>query len=149
MLTLVEVTPQNWRRFTRLQIAQSQRGQVADNVLILARAYVFRDGAARARGICLDGEPVGLLLQREYEQGGRRYCVLDQLMIAQEAQGRGYGTAIMSQWLNEVRQEGCFDAVTLCYVGGHEQVRRFYERLGFVSSGVVDGDEVVMEFRLA
>lgn len=54
-IKLVEITPANWPQFTRLEVAESQRKFVDSNVLILARAHVYRAQAAQVWGISRTG----------------------------------------------------------------------------------------------
>lgn len=146
-LQFVQITPENWRQYARLAVAETQRGHVAENTLILARAYVYRDGANQVWGIQVRGQPIGLLLEREDKANGRLFCVLDQLMIDQQFQGKGYGSA-MRLWLEQVRGQRLHDTVILCYKRDSAENRRFYERLGFTPNGQEDGDEIVMEGKL-
>ncbi|MFC3859788.1 hypothetical protein ACFOPQ_03295 [Deinococcus antarcticus] len=102
-LELVDITPGNWRALARLQIDGSQstghsqrvtvdgsqQGFVANNPLILARAYAYRREGAQVWGIQYMRTPVGLPMQRDYVQDGKTCCDLDRFMIAAEFQGRG------------------------------------------------------------
>lgn len=114
-LELVDITPGNWRAMARLQIDGSQQGFVANNPLILARAYAYRREGAQVRGIQYMQTPVGLPLQRDYVRDGKTCCDLDQFMIAAEFQGRGFGEAALKLWLEKVRTGGRHDRVILCY----------------------------------
>ena len=92
-LELVNITPENWRAYARLKVDEPQQRYVASNPLIMARAYAYRQEGSQVWGIRVDGQPVGLLLEREFQMEGRTYLDLDQFMIAVGDQGRGYGQA--------------------------------------------------------
>ena len=50
--------------------------------------------------------------------------------------------------LDEMRADGRYSKVCLCYVEGDEPARMLYEKLGFTHTGEADGDEIIMELAL-
>ena len=44
--------------------------------------------------------------------------------------------------------ENKYASIILCYIEGNERARDFYLRMGFKHTGVIDEDEVVMEYDL-
>ena len=46
--------------------------------------------------------------------------------------------------LDEMRADGRYSQVSLCYVEGDEPARLLYEKLGFRHTGEVDSDEIIM-----
>lgn len=141
MVRLKPVGPENWR--VCLEVAEEQRRFVADRAVLLARAYAYRDSRSRARMV-YDGEtPVGMLLYYDWAEGGS--YVFSQLFIDRRWQGRGLGEKAARLALAEMREDGRYSKAVLCYVEGDEPARRLYEKLGFVPTGEVDGDEVIMQ----
>lgn len=69
---------------------------------------------------------------------------LSQMFIDARHQRRGLGRQTVRCTLEEMRDDGRYDSVILCYIDGNEAARRMYEELGFRPTGVVDGDEIVM-----
>jgi diamine N-acetyltransferase len=70
------------------------------------------------------------------------------LLIDERYQGRGYGAEVVRQVAELVRAEGAADLLT-SYVPEPGGPAGFYERLGFVPTGDVDGDgEVIMRLAL-
>lgn len=138
------ITPDNWRIFKALKVKEEQREFVASNVTILARAFAFRDYNSRVYAIYKGEVPIGMLMQQDLADD-RRVCVLDQLMIAEQHQGRGYGKYAMQLWLSMIKNEDKYDSVILCYIKGDEVARNLYLSMGFHPTGEVDEYEIVTE----
>ncbi len=140
MIHLEEVNEGNWR--APLSVAEEQRRFVAGTTVQLARAYAYRNRNSRARMIYDGDTPVGMLMYHDGEEDGQ--CVFSQLLIDHRFQRRGFGEQAVRLALEEMRAGGRYSKVILCYVDGDEPARRLYEKLGFVPTGEVDGDEIVM-----
>lgn len=141
---LEEITPDNWR--TGLQVREDQKRYVSDAPGILARAYAYRESRSRARLIYVDDKPVGMLLYYDLAQLGS--YDLSQFFIDRNFQRKGYGEQAMRLALEEMRRDGQYSGVDLCYIEGDEAARRLYEKLGFQPTGEVDEDEIVMHLDL-
>lgn len=143
MIRLEDITPDNWR--LGLRVSEAQRRYVSDSAGILARAYAYRENRSRAFVIDNDGVPVGMGLY--YDLPEMACYDFSQFFIDERYQGRGFGPAAARLILEELRRDGRYDKVVLCYVEGNDRVRRFYEGFGFT---VVDRDEdeMIMELRL-
>ena len=50
-------------------------------------------------------------------------CVLNEFMIAEQYQGKGYGKAAMKLWLSMIENENKYDSIILCYIEGDEIAR--------------------------
>ena len=70
MVSLGEITPENWLEAAHLQLTGEQSAFVAGPVGILARGYVYRDCRARVWTVEEDGRVVGLALVRVYTKAG-------------------------------------------------------------------------------
>ncbi|MGN0985112.1 MAG: GNAT family N-acetyltransferase [Candidatus Enterenecus sp.] len=140
MIHLEEVNGENWRK--PLYVTEEQRHFVADTTIQLARAWAYRDSRSQARMVYDDDTPVGMLLYYDWDEG--KQYVFSQLLIDRRYQGRGFGERAARLALDEMRADGRYDQVCLCYVEGDEPARRLYEKLGFVPTGEVDGDEIIM-----
>lgn len=148
-LELREITPSNWKDI-KIEVTEEQRRFVASITAIFARAYVYRNRRSAALAIYSDGEPIGLLMQRDYEDDeGRLLCILDQFLIHRAFQGRGYGKAAMQLWLAGIRKAGIYCAVQLCFIEGNYVAECLYKGLGFIRKPQCDDDEeFVMEYLL-
>ncbi|MGM9972443.1 MAG: GNAT family N-acetyltransferase [Clostridiaceae bacterium] len=147
-IRLGTITPDNWRIFNGLKVKENQQSYVPSNVVILARAFAYREYNSRVYPIYKGDTPIGLLMQRDYKEDDRLLCILEEFMIAEQYQGKGYGKAAISLWLSKIKDEKKYDAIILCYIEGNERARDFYLRMGFKHTGVIDEDEVVMEYNL-
>ena len=139
MVRLTEVTEENWMEAASLSVADSQKGYVAPAVGILARGYVYRDCSARIFVIENDGVIVGIALVREFTDEPLGYD-LQQFMIDQRYQGRGYGSAALGLILEELRKEGRYDHAEVCVKKEDTGAIRLYMKHGFVDSGYIDED---------
>ena len=71
------------------------------------------------------------------------------LLIDERHHGRGYGSEVVRQVAEIVRAEGATELLT-SIVPGDGGPAGFYERLGFVPTGVLDvNDEVIVSLALA
>lgn len=139
MIRLTDITEDNWFEAASLSVKDSQKGYVAPAIGILARGYVYRGCNARIFAIENGGVIVGLALVREFTDEPLGYD-LQQFMIDQRYQGRGYGSVALSLILDELRKEGRYDHVEVCVKKEDTEAIRLYEKYGFQDSGYIDGD---------
>lgn len=139
MIRLTEVTEENWLEVVNLSVKDNQKNYVAPVVGILARGYVYRDCNARIFVIENDGIIVGASLVREFTDEPLGYD-LQQFMIDQRYQGRGYGSEALGLILDELRKEGHFDHVEICVKRDDAAAIHLYEKNGFIDSGYIDED---------
>jgi len=129
-----------------LKVSDVQSSFVSDDMLLLARAYAYRESRSNALLIYHDDVPVGMALYYDCDEIGA--FDFSQLFIDERYQGKGYGIEAAGQILGRMKADGKYDRVILCYVDGNEAARNMYEKLGFCLTGERDGDEIVMEKRL-
>lgn len=139
MIRLTDITEENWTDVAGLSVRDDQKDFVAPPVGILARGYAYRNCNAKVYAIENDGEIVGTALVREFSDEPRGYD-LQQFMIDQRYQRRGYGSQALKLILEELRKENHYDHVELCVKKADGEAIRLYEKHGFRDSGYVDGD---------
>ena len=139
MIKLLEITEDNWMDVADLSVKEHQKGFVAPPIGILARGYVYRDCNAKVYAIADDDTVVGTALVREFDDEPLGYD-LQQFMIDQRYQGRGFGSKALSLILDELRREGHYDHVELCVKKDDTEAIRLYEKHGFTDSGFFDED---------
>ena len=144
MVRLASIGPDNWRE--ELAVLEGQRRFVSDPNRLLARAYAYREQGAQAKLILNDGTPVGMLLYHDWPEAER--YVFSQLLIDGRYQRRGFGLEATRLALEEMRADGRYAKVCLCYVEGDAPARLLYEKLGFTHTGETEEDEIVMELTL-
>lgn len=141
MIKLEIINPNNWR--LGLRVNESQKEFVSDEMRLLARAYAYRNYGSRAVVIYNDETPVGMALC--YDCIEANAYDLSQLFIDERYQGKGYGYAATMKIIEEMKADGRFQKVILCYIDGNNAARSLYEKCGFNLTGEADGNEIVME----
>lgn len=137
MLRLTDVTEDNWIEVASLSVFENQRKYLAPPIGILARGYVYRNCNAKIFVVADVEAIVGLALVREFTDEPLGY-ELQQFMIDQKYQGKGYGSEALRLILNELRKENHFDHVEVCVNKEDTVAIHIYEKLGFVDSGYID-----------
>ena len=144
LLRLEEVNPDNWR--LGLHVKESQKEYASDTMHLLARAYAYREDRSRAAIIYDNDTAIGMALY--YDCNDLNAYVLSQFFIDERYQGKGYGLAATVRILDDMRKDGKFKKVILCYVEGNDAARFLYEKCGFRQTGDRDGNEIVMQLDL-
>lgn len=143
MIHLVDIDPGNWR--LGLKVAESQKHYASDSYAMLARAYAYREQRSRAFVIYDDETPVGMGMYHDCPDLDA--YDLSQIFIDERHQGQGYGKATTKLVLDEMKKDGKFKKVVLCYIEGNDAAKKLYESLGFVEIDR-DEDEIIMEMNL-
>ena len=144
MLRLEDVTPDNWR--LGLAVKPEQKESVSDSNKLLARAFAYRNYRSRAFVVYDAETPVGMGLY--YDVPELNSYDFSQLFIDCRYQGRGYGRSTMQLVLDEMRRDGKYPNVTLCYIEGNDVARCLYESVGFREIAR-DGNEIIMEMMIS
>ena len=139
MIKLTEVTEENWSEVASLNVKDEQKEYLAPPIGILARGYVYRNCNAKVFVIENDGVIVGVALVREFTDEPLGYD-LQQFMIDERYQGKGYGSAALALILNALRREAHYDHVEVCVKKEDMAAIHLYQKYGFVDSGYVDED---------
>ena len=143
MVHFVNIDGGNWR--VPLKVSKSQEVYVANSTTILARAYAYRDSRSHAFLIYEDEIPIGMGLY--YDEESLDAYIFSEIFIDERFQGKGYGRVATEQVLNNMRKDGKYSKVMLCYIEGNDAAQKLYQSFGFVETGR-DGDEIIMELRL-
>lgn len=144
MMTLREITPDNYRAIFALKVAPGQEGFVANNVYSLAQAKVF--AAAVPLAIYAEDTPVGFVMYTPEDAG--KFSIW-RYMIGAEHQQKGYGRAALKVVLNHLStQNPACREVVLSYEPANTVAARLYASFGFVETGEVDDGELVASLAL-
>lgn len=143
MVRLETVNEENWR--IPLRVAEGQKAYVASSAVILARAYAYRDSRSKAFVIFADDTPVGMAMYYDCEPLGA--YDFSQLFIDERYQGKGYGRAATQLVLDDMKKDGKYKKVCLCYIEGNEAAKRLYGSFGFCEIDR-DEDEIIMELNI-
>lgn len=140
MVTLREITPENFWDIIALHVDPDQEKLVLSNAVSIAQAKVQPECIPLA--IYSDDTPVGFLM----------YCVdrddneywLYRIMIDRRHQGKGYGRQAMEQVIQIMGEDTDRHRI---YLGVHRDGGssvKLYESLGFRFTGDVYGEEHIM-----
>ena len=137
MVKLIEVNEDNWQEFARLRVREEQRGFADSAIGILARGYVYRACRARVVGITAEKNAAGLALVKDLDEEPACYD-LQQFMIDERWQGRGFGTQALRMLLAELAKEEKYGCVEVCVKKEAKAALHVYEKVGFTDSGYID-----------
>lgn len=144
MITLQNITPENYRAIFALKVAPGQENFVATNIYSLAQARVY--GQATPLAIYAEGTPVGFVM---YVPEDAETFSIWRYMIGAEHQQKGYGRAALKVVLDRIRAENpqC-RAILLSYEPSNTVAARLYASFGFVETGEFDDGEAVARLAL-
>ncbi|MGN0507502.1 MAG: GNAT family N-acetyltransferase [Lachnospiraceae bacterium] len=143
MVCLVNIDGGNWR--VPLKVSKAQEVYVANSTTILARAYAYRDFRSHAFLIYEDETPIGMVLY--YDDESLDAYIFSEIFIDEQFQGKGYGRVATGLVLDNMKKDGKYSKVILCYIEGNDAAQKLYESFGFVETER-DEDEIIMELGL-
>lgn len=139
VVSLREITPQNFDAIINLRVREDQKRFVASNQFSLAEARVFPGRFPLA--VYAGETPVGFVMYVDWQE--RSQFWIFRLMIDASQQGRGYGRAAMRLLIERMRAiPGCRQ-IYISYDPENHAARSLYTSLGFVITGDVEGGEEV------
>jgi diamine N-acetyltransferase len=145
VVTLREVTKENLRSVLRLEVAEHQKQFVAPNAVSIAQAYFDRE-MAWFRAIYADETPVGFLMLADRPDEPEYF--LWRFMIDARYQRLGYGRQALKVLIEHVKTRPNATELGVSCVPAEGGPCPFYEKIGFVSTGEMDEDELVMKLKL-
>ena len=148
MITLREITRQNVKAVIELSdtLNKEQNELVAPNAVSLAQAYAYLD-IAWPRAVYLDEIPIGFVMLNKdckyHDSDTVNGAYLWRMMISTDYQRKGYGQEVIKLLLEMLRSEGkkYFKVTSMLTEGSPKE---FYEKQGFVNTGQMQGDELVL-----
>lgn len=139
MVHLIDVNEENWIDIARLKVNEAQQKYLDRPIGIIARGYVYRNCNARVFGIADNSKIIGVALVRDFTEEPFNYD-LQQFMIDQRFQNKGYGTEALRLILDFLKQEEKYAGVEVCVNREDAVALHVYEKAGFVDSGYIDDD---------
>ena len=141
IITLREVTSENFREILKLEVAPGQKKFVAPNAYSIAQAHFERE-IAWFRAIYADETPVGFVMLSD-DASEQKYF-LWRLMVDARYQKLGFAKRVLELLFDYVRTRPGAKEILVSYFLGDDGPQGFYEKLGFVPTGEMSGREVVM-----
>ena len=100
---------------------------------------MYRDSNARVFVIINDADTIGAALLRNLDEEPACYD-LQQFMIDQRFQNKGYGTEALKQILSLLKDESEYDCVEVCVNKSDASALHVFEKAGFIDTGYIDED---------
>ena len=150
-VTLRENTDANRDAVTALRVGPGQDRFVGGVEESIREAAETPEGAPWYRAIYAGDEPVGFVMLSwnvTPQPGIIGPWFLWRLLIDERFQGRGFGRGALRLVVELIHAEGATELLT-SYQPGDGEPWPFYEKLGFVPTGEIDGTEVVLRLDLA
>jgi diamine N-acetyltransferase len=152
MIKLLEVTQDNVDDVIKLSetLSEDHNKMVAPNVVSLAQAYANYD-CTYVRAIYNGDVLVGfVMLDTDYERektGKNEGVYLWRLMIASDAQGKGYGKLAIDLLVKYFKEQNKkhFDVTSAL---GEGSPLEFYKNYGFVDTGALHQGEAILHLDL-
>ena len=143
----------------QLEVAENQKEYVAENVMSLAEAYLFKMKGTFVLpiGVYRNRKPIGFAMitkgdigaevNEKYNDG---YCML-RIMIDKKYQGKGYGQLLMTQLIK------CIESISksensLIWISTDKDNSggvNYYKKSGFEETVDTCGNEIIMVYRWA
>ena len=139
---LRKIDLQNFNECINLKVADSQTPFVSTNVMSIAQSKVCP--TAIPMTVYADDQMVGFTMFGFYEKDGRYH--LFRLMIDEQHQGKGYGTAATRAVIEIMRKDNDCREIYLSFVPENVSAERLYENVGFQKTGELNEGEIVMKF---
>lgn len=137
MVSLAEVTEDNYLAVCRLEVTEEQSGFVAAPSRILASAYAMRDRNARVWAILADETIVGVAMVKDLFEEPACYTI-EQLLVDRRFQNMGYGSTALRQVIALLAAERRFEAIEICVKMEDIYAVRMYLDAGFFDTGYID-----------
>lgn len=147
MISLQEITKDNWLDVIRLSVTEEQQKFIASNVVSLAQLYTLSDFTAKA--VYSDETLVGFAMYG-IDEDDAEYWIY-RFMIDQKFQGKKYGYEAMQAVITDIRskKQNQHTTITLSYEPKNYGAKQFYERVGFAEvEGLLISDEQVARYTL-
>ncbi|MBN3489886.1 GNAT family N-acetyltransferase [Acholeplasma equirhinis] len=145
MIRLEQITEKTFFKVIDLKVKKEQESFVAENIMSLAQAWLYYD-KARPFAIVNDDVVVGfLMLEWDVES---KTASLWRFMIGENHQKKGFGTAALKEAIKLVRESNLFTKMALSVVKDNLDTLRYYQSFGFLETGEIVDDEIVMAMDL-
>jgi len=140
VVSLIEITEDNFQTVCSLEVSAEQKRYVAAPVSILARAYAKRSRNARVLAITNGNTIIGVLMYMELFEEPACYTI-EQFLIDHSFQNRGFGTQALQLAIGILKKERKYESVEICVKMEDTQAIKVYMNVGFTDTGYIDPGE--------
>lgn len=145
MITLEDITANNFEAFMDMELPDHQRDYLASNVYSIAQAKYYDDYIPR--GICFEGKPAGFLLYDKQSNDNVGEYGIYRFMVDYPQQGKGIGRRAMELLLAELKAKPDVQLITICYKPDNATAQAFYRSFGFEETGLDEIGETIAVIR--
>jgi diamine N-acetyltransferase len=139
VVTLTELTKDNWEAVAALDVHPHQRGFVASNLRSIAESQFYP--WAKRRVILADGFTAGFIAHGTNPESGEHW--LFRFMVMAERQGQGIGREALGLLMAEWRADPEIRTVVLSYEPDNTVAEKLYVSFGFVPGEISEWGERV------
>jgi ribosomal protein S18 acetylase RimI-like enzyme len=139
MVSLINVTEDNYLTICALKVTEEQKGFLASPTGILARAYAKRNRNARALAITNNETIIGVLMYMELFEEPACYTI-EQFLIDYRYQNMGFGREALQLVIDILDKEKKYESVEICVKMENTHAIRMFKTAGFVDMGYIDPD---------
>lgn len=141
-ITLRPLTEKNYKECFKLEVHKEQSHMVAPNVYSVAESKIYPELSPLT---IYSGETmVGFIL---HGTGEGRYWLV-RLMIDKQHQKKGYGREALRLLIERLKEEREYESLYLSYTPDNTAAAAMYEKFGFVTTGEIVEDEIVVKLDL-
>ena len=138
---LEPVTYDNFIEVSWLELKENQKNFIATNAFSLAQSKYQEECIPKA--IVVHSNIVGFLMYC-LDRTDHEYWIY-RLMIDQRFKGLGYGQKAMEIILEELKHIATNRLIKISFEPENIAAKQLYEKLGFQSTGIIDGGEIIYE----
>lgn len=137
MIALREVEERDYPDILNLRLAEGQKKFLDCPQGIVARGTLYRNQAAKVWGIFKKEKLVGLCLIRDLDEEPCAYD-LQQFMLTESEQGKGYGRSALKILVKKLKQEAKYPKVDVAVASQNNRALHFFKANGFQETGYID-----------
>ena len=148
MIAMIDLSEDNMNQCFQLKVASDQMQYIASNEDSW-KAAKENEKVARPFVLYCDGKMVGFTMfafDEDYEDPNDRYW-LWRLMIDEELQGKGYGTAALQVIIRYFKDHGA-NNIRLSTKDSNTNALSMYRKAGFRDTGEMNDEEIVLQLDL-
>jgi len=136
MISLREVSKDNYEAICDLDVTEEQQEYVASNMWSLVESFYNENYVTRV--IVKEDEPVGFLMW-VYETSTK--VSIWRFMVDQAYQNAGIGRQALSQAIEEITANKNLAEIEICYNPNNPVAKAFYASFGFIEVGMDEDNE--------
>jgi diamine N-acetyltransferase len=134
IVTLREINKENWRAVVELTVLDSQKDNVASNVMSLCESHYAEDSWVRA--IYADETPIGFIMMSIWEP--EEWYAIWRFMIDHKYQSLGFGKTTVNLIISYVKEN--HGNAKIIRLMASDKNKEFYVKLGWKDISDIDED---------